>query len=150
MYFKEQETRLEKTVLLATLHGATDTSLCGQKAQYQKSGLKMIEEFEKETKGLLSGRYYFIIVPTENGFQTRIYDTTGGLTDEYGYPHAGEVVMEGIMSLIHEDMELLLSAGTAAMETKKVFNLINTETTDKGVKYEAVDNVIKFDFGDKS
>ena len=58
--------------------------------------------------------------------------------------------MEGIMSLIHEDMELLLSAGTAAMETKKVFNLINTETTDKGVKYEAVDNVIKFDFGDKS
>jgi hypothetical protein len=110
----------------------------------------MIEEFEKETKGLLSGRYYFIIVPTENGFQTRIYDTTGGLTDEYGYPHAGEVVMEGIMSLIHEDMELLLSAGTAAMETKKVFNLINTETTDKSVKYEAVDNVIKFDFEDKS
>ena len=43
-YFKEQETRLEKTVLLATLHGVTDTSLYGQKAQYQKSGLIMIEE----------------------------------------------------------------------------------------------------------
>ena len=110
----------------------------------------MIEDMKEETKSLVSGRYYLIIVPTKDGFQTRVYDTTGGLKDEYGYPHAGEVVMEGIMSLINQDIELIIGAGTEAMETKKIFNLVNTEKTDDGVKYEAVDNVIKFDFDGKS
>ena len=54
------------------------------------------------------------------------------------------------MSLINQDIELIIGAGTEAMETKKIFNLVNTEKTDDGVKYEAVDNVIKFDFDGKS
>ena len=103
-----------------------------------------------ETKGLVSGRYYLVIVPTKDGFQTRVYDTTGGLKDDYGYPHAGEVVMEGIMELINQDIELIIGAGTEAMETKKIFNLVSTEKTENGVKYETVDNVIKFDFDGKS
>ena len=85
----------------------------------------MIEDMKAETKGLVSGRYYLIIVPTKDGFQTRVYDTTGGLKDEYGYPHAGEVVMEGIMELINQDIELIIGAGTEAMETKKIFNLVS-------------------------
>ena len=35
--------------------------------------------------------------------------------------------MEGIMSLINQDIELIIGAGTEAMETKKIFNLVNTE-----------------------
>ena len=101
--------------------------------RYLKNGLKNDRRHERRSKEL---SLWSVL------FNYRTYKRWVGIPTRVSC-HGGHYVVD------KPDIELI-DAGTEAMETKKIFNFFNTEKTDDGVKYESVDNVIKFDFDGKS
>jgi hypothetical protein len=100
-------------------------------------------EIEVEKHSLLPDRYYLILRPSEDGFAAIVYDTTEGTTDEDGYPHPGEVAIEGLLALLNIEPERIFTAGMVAIETRERFG------THPESDLQESDNVIKVDFGPK-
>jgi len=100
-------------------------------------------QMEVEKQSLLPDRYYLILRPNEEGFQAVVYDTTEGLEDEEGYPHPGEVAIEGLLALLNVDPERIFTAGMVAVETRNRFG------ASSEVDLDDPDNIIKVDFGPK-
>ena len=98
-------------------------------------------QMEVEKHSLLPDRYYLILRPSEEGFQAVVYDTTEGTLDEDGYPHPGEVAIEGLLSLLTIEPERIFTAGMVAIETRKHF------FDKEEVSVDDPDNIIRVDFG---
>lgn len=99
-----------------------------------------IIQMEVEKHSLLPNRYYLILRPNDDGFQAVVYDTTGGLEDEEGQPHPGEVAIEGLLTMLNIEPEKVFTAGIIAMETRARFGEEEAAAPDD-------DNIIKVDFG---
>jgi hypothetical protein len=102
-----------------------------------------ILEMEVEKQSLLPDRYYLILRPNDEGFQAIVYDTTEGIVDEEGYPHPGEIAIEGLLALLNIEPERIFTAGMVAIETRERFG------TQSEVDLSDPENVIKVDFGPK-
>jgi hypothetical protein len=100
-------------------------------------------EIELEKNFLLPDRYYIILKPNAEGFSAKVFDTTGGLLDDEGNPHPGEVAVEGILALLQADIDQVFSSGVIAIQAREHF----AEQT--GNDYETDGNIIRVDFGAK-
>ena len=52
-----------------------------------------------------------ILKPNAEGFSAKVFDTTGGLVDDEGNPHPGEVAVEGILALLQANIDQVFSSG---------------------------------------
>ena len=100
-------------------------------------------EIELEKNFLLPDRYYVILKPNKGGFSAKVFDTTGGLLDDDGNPHPGEVAVEGILALLQADIDQVFSSGVIAIKAREYF----AEQDD--TNYETEGNIIRVDFGVK-
>jgi hypothetical protein len=109
----------------------------------QMSDDEIENEIELEKNFLLPDRYYVILKPNEAGFSAKVFDTTGGLLDEDGHPHPGEVAVEGILALLQADIDQVFTSGVVAIQAREHFNETVEEEDEKD------SNIIRVDFGVK-
>jgi len=98
-----------------------------------------------EKASLLPDRYYIMLRPSdEDKFHVTLYDTTDLDPDEYGFPHAAEIIIQGFLAMLEEDPETLFAYGAASLEFNK-FKLATLE--EEGLPIQGVeDNIIRVNF----
>jgi len=108
-------------------------------------------EFEKtlEVASLLPERYYMIIRQDgEDSFSMSAYDTTKDEeTDEF--VPAGSVMLAGLVELLENDFERVMSAGLARMSFQELADeILKDESDEDKRKVERMgENILKVDFG---
>ena len=110
----------------------------------------MTEDFETtlERASLLQDRYYIVIREEMTGtVRMTAYDTTPEDEDDEYIP-AGAIMLSGMMELLENDFERVMSAGLARMRfqaTQEAF--IEEADSEATVEHLPDSNIVKIDFG---
>ena len=111
----------------------------------------MTEDFETtlERASLLQDRYYIVIRDGDDEGTVRMtaYDTTQEDEDD-DYIPAGAIMLSGMMELLENDFERVMSAGLARMRfqaTQEAF--IEEADSEATVEHLPDSNIVKIDFG---
>tara|TARA_R100001509_G_scaffold47505_1_gene25724 strand:+ start:327 stop:671 length:345 start_codon:yes stop_codon:yes gene_type:complete len=111
----------------------------------------MTEDFETtlERASLLQDRYYIVIRDGDEEGTVRMtaYDTTPEDEDDEYIP-AGAIMLSGMMELLENDFERVMSAGLARMKfqaTQAAF--IEEADNEATVEHMPDSNIVKIDFG---
>lgn len=111
----------------------------------------MTEDFETtlERASLLQDRYYIVIRDGDEEGTVRMtaYDTTPEDEDDEYIP-AGAIMLAGMMELLENDFERVMSAGLARMRfqaTQAAF--IEEADNEATVEHLPDSNIVKIDFG---
>jgi|TARA_Y100000114_G_scaffold156195_1_gene182535 hypothetical protein len=104
--------------------------------------LELKMNMEKFT--LLPGRYYVILEPLGlDEFSITAYDTMGKDAERGKY--AAEIIQEGILALVRDQLDFVYDTGKLEIESKKSLNKFTEDVNLPSPK----DNIVKVDFGKK-
>mgnify|MGYP001273194799 FL=1 len=111
----------------------------------------MTEDFETtlERASLLQDRYYIVIRDGDEEGTVRMtaYDTTPEDEDDEYIP-AGAIMLAGMMELLENDFERVMSAGLARMRFQAAQEaFIEEADSEATVEHMPDSNIVKIDFG---
>jgi len=112
-----------------------------------------IDEVELEKASLLPERWYIIMrSDDENNFYLSAYDTTEDTEEFSEYLETGEVVLNGILELVENDLERVGAAGLARIafreEQERMAEYIEEEE-GPSIEHLSDSNIVKVTFGKK-